>query len=328
MTGPGAFGVEDGAEPVPGPDELLVAPLRVGICATDLELIDGSLVYLRTGQLRLPITPGHEWVGRVVGRGGQVASFAVGDLVVGECSIGCGRCPFCRGGAYHQCPDRRETGIIGLDGALQQRMTFPAAAAHRVPDDIDLAAAALVEPTAVAYRAVRRLAPRAGGSVLVVGGGTQGALAAELLTTVVGATVAMLDPRPDRLERVRRLGVRAPGGAETFSHVLEAAGAPDSLAVGRRHLAPGGTLVVVGLSGQAAVEVAVDELVTKDQSLVGSIGSPGVWPDVIRRIGSGAVHPARLVTHVVDLVDFPAAVALLRSPDRTVGKVLGAPTGS
>lgn len=53
VTGPGAVEVQDTQPPVPEPDELLIAPLRAGICATDLELIDGSLIYLRTGQHRL-----------------------------------------------------------------------------------------------------------------------------------------------------------------------------------------------------------------------------------------------------------------------------------
>jgi L-iditol 2-dehydrogenase len=327
VSGPGVFEVVDVELPRPGPDELLIAPLRVGVCATDLELIDGTLIYLRTGQLQLPLTPGHEWVGRVTEVGADVAMFAVGDLVVGECSIGCGRCEFCTAGAYHQCPTRRETGIIGLDGALQQRMAFPAGSTHRVPEGIDLADAALIEPTAVAFRAIDRLAPPPGAAVLVVGGGTQGTLAAQLLMNLLKADVALIDSRPDRLERVRRLGVRAPAVGETFRHVLEAAGTSDSLDVARGRMAPGGTLVVVGLSGQPTVGVAVDDLVVKDQSMIGSVGSPGVWPDVIRHVAAGAVQPSALVTQVVDLTDFSAAYSMLRQRDPSVGKVLVAPNG-
>ena len=322
--------------PQPGPGELLVAPLRVGLCATDLELIDGSLIYLRTGQLRLPIVPGHEWVGRVVevgpGRSGDAgegeesdATYRPGDIVVGECSIGCGRCTYCAIGGYHQCPDRRETGIIGLDGALQQLMIFPARSAHQVPDGVDLADAALVEPTAVAFRAVRRLDPPPRASVLVVGGGTQGFLAAMILAGQRDSDVAVLDNRPDRMERLRLFGVRAPAADETFGYVLEAAGAPGSLDAARVRMAPGGRLVVVGLSGRPVVDVAVDDLVVKDQTMIGSIGSPGVWPEVLALIASGGVRPSALVTHVLDIADVVAAQGLLRRRDPAVGKVLIAP---
>src|SRR5665811_1349220 len=89
ITGADRYEVRDSAPPEPADDEILIAPLRVGICATDLELIDGSMVYLRNGLTSLPLTPGHEWVGRVVGLGSSVRGFSLGNRVVGECSIGC-----------------------------------------------------------------------------------------------------------------------------------------------------------------------------------------------------------------------------------------------
>ena len=324
VHGPGDVRLEEAPVPAPGPGELLVAPLRVGICATDLELIDGSLVYLRTGELRLPHTPGHEWVGRVVEVRPDVTGFSPGDLVVGECSVGCGRCAFCTAGNYHQCPDRRETGIFGLAGALQERLAFPAASAHRLPTGIDLADAALVEPAAVAFRAVERLDAPPGAPVLVVGAGTLGALVAMVL---LGAQVevAVLDVRPDRSERVQQLGARVPAAGERFGYAIEAAGSAGSLAAAHERLDPGARLVVVGLSGRPEIPVAVDQLVVRDQTMIGSIGSPGVWPEVIRLIGSGALRPSRLVTHTVDLADFPVALELLRSGDPRVGKVLVAP---
>ena len=109
VRGPGAAVVVRAPSPAPGPGDILLAPLLVGICATDLELINGSLIYLRTGQTKLPITPGHEWVAEVVALGPGVTAFALGDRVVGECSVGCGSCPACTAGAYHRCPDKQET---------------------------------------------------------------------------------------------------------------------------------------------------------------------------------------------------------------------------
>lgn len=307
----------------------MLAPLLVGMCATDLELIDGSLIYLRTGQTTLPMTPGHEWVGRVVGSGSDVTTFAAGDTVVGECSVGCDACPTCAAGAYHRCPNKRETGIIGIGGALAQRMVFPARSAHRVPDGMALEDAALVEPTAVAFRAMARLDPPPGASLLVVGGGTLGYLSAVLAMSVRHLDVAVLDTSIRNTARLAEVGARNACAGETFDYVLEAAGTPSALASALDALRPGGRIVLIGLTGEPTVPVAVDRLVVGDQTVQGSIGSPGVWPDVIALLATGAIRPSTIVTHTFGLEDFPKAVDLLRSnTDHSVGKVLIAPSGA
>lgn len=184
ITGPGSAEIVRVPDPERLPGMILVAPLRVGVCATDRELFEGTLVHLRSGIAKYPITPGHEWVGRVLSS--DESRLPVGSLVVGECSIGCGRCVACTAGSYHLCPDRAETGIIRRDGALSEVMSFPAASAHVVPDAVRLEDAALIEPTAVAYRAIRRLDPSPRSRVLVLGAGTLGHLAGALLSQVEG----------------------------------------------------------------------------------------------------------------------------------------------
>lgn len=324
ITGAERYEVRDSGPPEPADDEILIAPLRVGICATDLELIEGSMVYLRNGLTSLPLTPGHEWVGRVVGLGSSVRGFSLGNRVVGECSIGCGSCPQCAIGSYHLCPRRRETGILGLDGALTELMAFPARAAHIVSETVDLEDAALVEPTAIAYRAVGRLGDVRGRVVLVVGAGTVGYLAAAVLSLVGGAEVAAVDVREAHLERLRPLGVRQPRADEVFDFVLEAAGSPTSLSDAIGRLGPGGRLVTLGLSG-ASTELRLDDVVINDQEILGSIGSPGVWDEVISLIESGRIRPSALVTNTFELERFDDAIELLSRREHGTGKVLIAP---
>lgn len=304
----------------------MLEPLLVGICATDLELISGSLIYLRTGQTTLPMTPGHEWVGRVVALGSGVTTFAAGDTVVGECSVGCGFCTACATGAYHRCPKRQETGIIGISGALAQRMVFPARSAHRVPDDVPLEDAALVEPTAVAFRAIARLDPPPGASLLIVGGGTLGYLAAILAMNAHHLDVAVLDTSIRNTARLAEQGARTPTAGETFDYILEAAGAPSALDAALDALRPGGRIVLIGLTGNPTVPVAVDRLVVGDQTVIGSLGSPGVWPEVIAMLAATTIRPSTIVTHTFGLDDFARAIDLLREDtDHSIGKVLIAP---
>ena len=328
ITGPGVFGLQS---EVPighlGTGDLLLTPLAVGLCATDLELLDGSMVYLRQGRTSLPLTPGHEWVARVAAVGPGAGQFAVGDTVVGECSIGCEACPVCQSGAYHRCEQRRETGILGKDGALATRMVFPARAAHRVPDGVALEDAALTEPAAVAFRAVQRCDIGDAPEVLVVGAGPIGALAVQILQATTAARVEVAEISEARLAAVQAWGAKAHHGSP-IKHVIEATGSPSGIKYALSHLASGGRLVLVGLNGSIAVPVSTDEIVVNDQELIGSLGSPGVWPDVLALLESRAVRPSLLVSHQFALEDVHDAVALARRRDVGTTKILIRPVTS
>jgi threonine dehydrogenase-like Zn-dependent dehydrogenase len=130
-------------------------------------------------------------VARVVDPGTPDSGFAVGDLVVGECSIGCG--------------------------------------AHAVLAGVAAEDAVFAEPTAVALRAVLRSGAEPRSRVLVVGGGTLGWLAAAIFLDLLDADVAALEPDSDRMGQLARLGVRPAGSGELFDVVLEASGSPSGV---------------------------------------------------------------------------------------------------
>ena len=113
----------------------------MGVCATDVEIYEGSMVYFRTGMARYPVVPGYEWVAEVIDVGEDVSGFREGDRVVGECSIGCGTCAACSAGRYHLCSLRTETGILNRDGAMAERMLFPAQSAFAINADVPASAA-------------------------------------------------------------------------------------------------------------------------------------------------------------------------------------------
>jgi L-iditol 2-dehydrogenase len=325
ISGAGRHALLDHGLPPAGPGDLLLAPLAVGLCATDLELLDGSMVYLRDGRAHLPRVPGHEWVARVVDPGAPGSGFAVGDIVVGECSIGCGDCPVCASGAYHQCPRRQETGVMNRDGALAQQLRFPARSAHAVLPVVAVEDAVFAEPTAVALRAVLRSGAEPRSRVLVVGGGTLGWLAAAVFLDLLDADVAALEPDAGRMERLAVLGVRAAGAGEVFDVVLEASGSRGGVAAALDRLGPSGRLVVIGLTGAESVPVDLDRVVVNDQVVLGSLGSPGVWPRALELLGCGRVRPSALVTHRYPLEAVGEAVATMRDRAPGTGKVLVLP---
>ncbi|QQA41440.1 zinc-dependent alcohol dehydrogenase [Pelagovum pacificum] len=322
ISAPGRVELVAGSMPAPGPDDLLLAPLAVGLCRTDAELADGSMIYLREGRTSLPLTPGHEWVAEVACVGPGVTGFATGDIVVGECSIGCGTCRKCASGDYHQCDSRAETGIMGQEGAMAGYFRYPAASAHKVPEGIATEDAVFAEPAAVALRAVMRGNWQEGDRILVVGAGTIGWLAAAIALDRYGADVAVLEPDAARMARVAAIGARAAEEGEAFDVVIEASGNSNGLEAGLGRLASNGRLVAVSLTGCAAHAVDIDRMVVSDQSLTGSLGSPGVWGDMLEMLGRGRLRPAPLVTGRYRLSDAEEAYAALLANAPGTGKLL------
>lgn len=326
IRGPGSAAVVERPTPAPGADDLLVQPDAVGVCATDLELLDGSMVYVTTGQTSYPLVPGHEWTGHVVEVGVAVDDFAVGDRVVGEVSIGCSSCGECRGGTYHRCPNRWETGVLGRDGALAEALVVPARSAHHVAASVAVEDAALIEPLAVAYRAVQRLDPETASNILVVGAGTVGTLAALVAARVRRLDVAVSDTRDDRLQRALSLGLTSSDPHVRYPYVIEATGSPNGLRHAHSSLAPGGSMLLLGLTGQGEVPISIDEMVVGDQVWMGSLGSPSVWPEVIKLVERGTLLPSSLVTHRYPLTETMQAFEHVRRASPGTGKVLIVPT--
>jgi threonine dehydrogenase-like Zn-dependent dehydrogenase len=109
--------LEDVPEPKPGRGEVLIEVRAVGICRTDVEIVEGSHPFYKDGGPDEPFVLGHEWAGLVRALGEGVAGPSLGTVVTGETGIGCGVCDLCRIGQHNACPNRVETGIFGRDGA-------------------------------------------------------------------------------------------------------------------------------------------------------------------------------------------------------------------
>jgi len=325
VTGPGTACVETAKAPTPGPGELLLAPDVVGICATDYELFDGSMVYLRLGLSDFPLRLGHEWTALVTALGPDVEGFEIGDRVVGECSVGCGRCEICSSGAYHQCPNRTETGVMGRPGAMATQMVFPASSTFRVPATVSPEDAAMTEPLAVAYRVLAVSGFEPGMSVTVVGAGTIGTLAMMAAEARGASSVRFVETNPTRSERATSFGFKAADAESRADIVIESAGSQTAAADAIRLVAMGGTVGMLGLTGMPTVPIPVDEVVVGDIRLQGCLGSPGVWPDVIDLLAEGSLRPAALITHRFPLARAAEALQLVGDRVPGVGKVIVQP---
>ena len=158
---PGEVELEQRPDPQPATGELLIAPVVVGICGTDLDIIDGTI---DPAFVRYPIVLGHEWAGRVVAGN---RSIPAGARVVVEGLVPCGHCAECAAGATNRCQNYDEFGFT-RDGAAADLLVAPARLVHTLEPHVSWESGALVEPAAVVYRALDRARPsrrhsRAGG---------------------------------------------------------------------------------------------------------------------------------------------------------------------
>jgi propanol-preferring alcohol dehydrogenase len=143
--------LEGVADPVPGPDEVLVRVRACGVCRTDLHVVEGDLPLVRT-----PIIPGHQVVGEVAARGARVEAPAVGERVgIAWLHHTDGSCRFCRSGRENLCVAPAFTGWTA-DGGYAELCVAPAAFVYRLPRAFgDQEAAPLLCAGIIGYRALR-----------------------------------------------------------------------------------------------------------------------------------------------------------------------------
>ncbi len=337
---PRAGEVEVRAMDVPRPHagELVMRVERVGVCATDLHLRDGHI-----GD-PFPLVPGHEFVG-VVERIGEDPhrALTVGERIAVEMLVPCQRCERCREGRYNLCIDDLDTPGAGRQlgvnipmttspyaGGYATHVVVPAQAiVHRIPDAVDPDAAVLVEPLAVACRAVHRGRVRTGETVVIIGPGPIGLLCAAAASAAGASVVIVAGGRPERRTLSRSFGSTdqisgrgdvlrdqlhriLPRGADV---VIEAAGSVDAQADALTLVRRGGRVVLAGACG-AGPELRIasdDTLLTREIDLLPSFLSAGGFEPAIALLAAGRFPFASLVTHVYPLADVERAFADIES---------------
>jgi threonine dehydrogenase-like Zn-dependent dehydrogenase len=319
ITGPGRGEVRDVPRPQPGPGEAIVDVERAGVCGTDVEFFTGEMSYLHSGEARYPVRIGHEWAGVVSALGDGVDPRWLGRRVTGDTMLGCGHCARCQRERQHLCSSRHEIGIRrGWPGALAEQLPVPAAALHPLPDGVEPAAGALVEPGGNALRAVRGAAAGPGERLLVLGPGTIGLLVA-LIAAAHGAEVHVLGRAGRSLSFARSIGLPCAWTRGTlpglpFHAVVDASNAATLPSLALDLVEPGGRVVYIGLAGQPSL-IDTRALALKDVTAVGVLSGSGGLAGTIDLYASGAVDPRPLVAATVGLDQVAGVLAGNHSPE-------------
>lgn len=315
--------------------QVLVRVASVGICMSDVEILNGT----HPG-IKYPIIPGHEWCGTVVRVGSGVGRLKGGERVVVEGHNFCGSCFWCRRGETHLCAAYSEFGFT-MPGAYSEYVAVRSDLAHPIAEGLSFEKAALTEPAACAGHGMLRASVQPGDDVVIIGPGTIGLLgvgwarllgarhivvigrrrANEAVARAMGAT-HYLTVKDEALVLVRDLTDGR--GADV---VFEAAGNETVIPLALDLARPGGTVSLVGIAGAGRkIPFESDAFCLKDLRVHGILAyRSAIFVRTLRLIESGLLNVELLITHRFPLKDYALAFELLQSRRDPVIKILLAP---
>lgn len=316
LFGPRDLRLVDKPVPVPGPADVLVKVAMCGTCGTDLAIQDRPF----PGQPPFgSFTPGHEWTGTVVARGQTVDEVQIGDRVAIHVHHGCGRCRNCLNGSYTACLNygdttkgHRASGFT-VDGGFAQYVTHHVSSIYRLPDQLDWIDAVLITTAGTAMYGIDRAGGLvAGDSVVVIGPGSVGLTAVQVVKAVGAGTTIAVGTRDERLTLATRFGadhvvnsrvddpvavVRDLTGGRGADLVIETSGHPSTPDLALRMVRRGGALLFLAFYSDP-VSFDIGYANREEIRLVTSRGEGRTAVGrVLQLAAAGRIQGADLVTH-------------------------------
>jgi threonine dehydrogenase-like Zn-dependent dehydrogenase len=274
----------------------LIRLLYGGICNTDVEL--------QRGYYGFRGTPGHEFVGEVLESDDQRW---VGERVVGEINLACGKCAWCKRGLGRHCPTRTVLGIVKQPGAFREFLTLPERNLKRVPREIPSEEAVFVEPLAAACEILDQVRIPRGTPVAVLGDGKLGLLASQVLQAH-GAQVHLYGRHKEKLRIAEQSGVGTEIAKKLpvarYEFVVEATGSSEGLRQAVQMTRPRGTVIMKStVHGLVAIDSA--PVIVNEITLIGS--RCGRFEPALRLLKSRKVRVDAMISEVLPLKSAPRA---------------------
>ena len=315
----GDLSVQERAVPVPGFREVLIETAAVGICGTDVHVLDGEF----EGTV-FPLVPGHEATGivRALGDGaaGGRSDLQVGDHVVVNPSNVCGDCEYCLNGHQNLCRFWDGLGVVASDGASQQMFVAPVRNVYKLKRDTDLFQAALIEPLACAIRGWDVLPRRLGDHVLVYGAGTMGLLMAQLATRAGAASVTIVDLNEDRLQTAAECGIELrhtsadDADRDGWDVVIDCTGNIRAIEDALTRVKPAGYFQDFGVAPSDRTAQFSPFRVYRDEvTIVGSMAVHNSFGRAVELFEAGAINAAAMISHSFTLDDYAEALGMFRA---------------
>jgi len=337
LHAPSDLRVEEVPVPQFASGQVLVRVEAAGVCSSDIARI------FETGTYKFPLIPGHELAGEVVACANDV-EVRLGARVAVFPLIPCGKCPYCLAGLVNVC---REYDYLGsrCDGGFAEYVVAPAANLVAIPEGVSYQEAAMAEPMSVALHAMRRAGVRVGQTVVVIGAGTIGLVAAQWARLSGARRVIIIDLIEEKLnaaaelgfEHVINSGSRDPAesvaklAGETGPEVvIEAVGKSVTFNLAFDLAARRGVVVLMGnIDGELAVpRKRVSSILRKELDVRGTWNSlpgpapPAEWRTGLEAVAAGRIELARFVTHRYPLSRINEALEFMANAAEPFFKVM------
>ncbi|EIP84981.1 alcohol dehydrogenase catalytic domain-containing protein (plasmid) [Burkholderia humptydooensis] len=339
---PQDYRLEKVKRPTAGPNEVIIKIASCGICAGDCKGWDGAARFwgdeskAKAPYIKAPVVAGHEFWGYVVELGEGAAehhNVAIGDRVIAEQIVPCGKCRYCKGGHRWMCEVHDVYGFQRevADGGMAEYMRLSARAViHKIDDRVSLEDAAVIEPLSCSIHAVNRADIGFEDVVVIAGAGTLGLLmiqAAQLRTPKKLIAIDMVDerlalakqygadivlnPKKDNVDAI----VRQHTGGYGCDVYIETTGVPAGVTQGLQIIRKMGRFVEFSVFGR---DTTVDWSIIgeeKELDLRGAHLSGDCYPVAIDLLARGLITSTGIVTHTFKLSDWDEALQLANSLD-------------
>ena len=315
MVTPGSIEIQDVPDPTPGPVDVVVKPAAVGICGTDLHIMDGEFAP------EFPIVPGHEFAGEIVEVGSAVTGYAIGEQVAVDPSLYCGYCYYCKRARGNQCENWGAIGVT-VSGGAAEYVSAPMANLFKLPAHLAAKDAALIEPLSCAVRGFDVLPRNMADNYLIYGSGTMGLMMLELAKRAGAASVSMVDLNPERLETAQTLGCSAavtnadelvdmPRGWDV---VIDCTGVEPAIRDGLTRVGRGGTFLQFGVASyDARVAIEPYDIYRREITITGSMAVLHSFDRAGSLLAGGVLNPEIFVSHRFPLSSYAEALGQFRA---------------
>ena len=327
--------VDDFPVPECGDDDILIKTEACGICAGDLKCMHGAERFWGNEEepswVRPPFIPGHEFLGFIVKMGKNVTGYEIGDRITADQIVPCGKCRFCKSGRYWMCEPHATFGFQKENnGGMAEYVRYPKTAVlHKVPKDMPLERALLIEPFSCSKHCVDRAQIKSDDVVVISGAGTLGLGMITYASRLNPEKLIVLDMKDERLEKAKIFGadlVMNPGKEDVVARIkkltdgygcdiyIEATGHPSSVEQGLKMIRKLGRFVEFSVFGSPA---SIDWSIIgdgKELDVLGAHLSPYCFPYVIEHLANGDLKSDGVVSAIYQLDDWKEAF------DKATGK--------
>ena len=323
LKGPGQLELTEVPSAPIVPGQVRLAVHNVGVCGSDYSSIAGKLPFTR-----FPIVPGHEAAGEVVESGST--AWAPGDRVLIHPILCDRQDPLFALGQVHHCASTEVLGVVSRNGAYAEEVVVEDYMLRRIPAGMDFESAAIVEPVAVAVRAVRQACLTKGDRVLVLGAGNIGLLVIQVAAALGASIVVVTDLLPEKLKLASSLGAgetflaadQLPTELENrFDVVIDGVGKEQTVRQALQCCARGGRIVVYGVPAGDVV-YPLRGAFSKDVTLATSRLYDADFGPAVELVAEGRVKVKEIITHRTKLAEAPALIGRILAGQEEAIKVM------